>query len=525
MPQFNRALDELGKKIADLKEEINATGKEANTLSTYMRIDPTNIQLVTDKWENLRKKLDAAKELQKKYAEKEKELKKEMEGKDTKSEEYKKLKDELVSTERAADKLKKTIDDLNKRFEIGQDKAEIAKTKANQLKERFDQLEKAAQKVARAVAVVTGAIVAFAKKSLDAAENVYSLSKSYGISAENLQLYGKALENATGQANLYTQSLKAMSTGLAQAAAGRGVAYSQALRNIGLSAQQLATLSREDAYTLIFQQLQQVSNATERASAAQVLFGESGLYIAEVAGQGEEAWKNYLAQAERYGIITTEQAEKAHQLNQEFSVMKSQLQAAGVQLAVSFAPMIRALTPMIEDFAGFIENVGNSFEKMGQGGQTAVVVLVLLIMALPKIIALVQGLSTAFIGMGAGAETAAGGMATLSASGGYVLLIIGVVAAAIIALCALFGAFRKESKETADSVVDDWGKTSDALKNAGFDASTAVEQYSYENTERVVNINVDITGKGDTAISDAAASTVAILTVDEINKRLGELTK
>lgn len=525
MPKFSRAITDITKEITKLEKAMSDAGDKAAQLSAYMRYDPSNIDLVVSKWDNLRTKLAKATEAQEKYNKLAEQIRKEMQGKDEASDEYIALSKALVKAERDAKKLQRTIDDLNGRLKHNQDQAEITKAKTNQVKDKFAELEKAAQKVSRAVAVVTAAVVAFAKKSLDTAENVYSLSKSYGISAENLQLYGKALENATGQANLYTQSLKAMSTGLAQAAAGRGVAYSQALRNIGLSAQQLATLSREDAYTLIFQQLQQVANATERASAAQVLFGESGLYIAEVAGQGAEAWENYLAQAERYGIITTEQAEKAHQLNQEFSVMKSQLSAAGVQLAVSFAPMIRALTPMIEKFAGFIENVGKAFEKMGQGGQTAVVVLVLLVMALPKIIALVKGLSAAFIGMGAGAKTAAGGMATLSTSGGYVLLIIGLVAAAIIALCALFGAFRKESKETAESVAGDWAKTNETLNNAGLKASTSVEQYSYENTERVVNINVDITGKGDTAISDAAASTVAILTVDEINKRLGELTK
>ena len=284
-------------------------------------------------------------------------------------------------------------------------------------------------------------------------------------------------------------------------------------------------MSREDAYKIIFENLQQVANETERASAAQVLFGESGLYIAEVAGQGAEAWKEYLSQAERYGVITSEQAEKANKLNVEFSIMKTQMQMAGTELAVAFSPLVEAATPIVTALANAIAYLSNGLKNMGVVGQVLIVGFVLMVTLLPKIVSWWYQYAVAQITAGKSADQASKGFLKLSASAGKILLVVGLVAAAIIALAALFGAFKKESKETADSVANDWDKTSDALKNAGFDANTSVEQYAYENTERVVNITVDITGKGETAISDAAASTVAILTVDEINKRLGELTK
>lgn len=525
MPKITAAIDAIDKQITKLEKDITKAGSEANKLSTYMRIDPTNVEHVTEKWENLRKKLKSAQEAHKLYVEREKELRAELKKTEKGTDAYTKLQDELTKTQRDADKLKRTIDELNKRFEIGQDKTELARAKTAQLNEKYKELAAQTKKVARAVALATTAIVAFVKKSINAAEETYSLAKSYGVSAESIQLYGRALENATGQSDLYTKSLKAMSTGLAQVSAGRGVAYAQALKNIGLSAKDLATMSRDESFRLIFQQLQNIANETERASAAQVLFGESGLYVAQVAGQGAAAWNEYLEVAKEYGIITDEQAEKAHQVNIEYEKMKSKLQAAGVELGASFLPLIEALTPMIAKLAGGIKWVGLMFEKMGTFGQVAAVGLLIGIMLVPKAISLYLALSKSMIAAGEGAKIGATGMATFQASAAYVLAVIAVVAIAIIGLAAAFGAFKKKSQETAESVTDDWGKVAETLKNSGIDASAAVEQYSYESTEKTVNMYVEITGKGDTTISDAAASTVALLTVDQFNKQLGELTK
>ena len=518
-------LKKINKDIKDLQGTISQTSKDARELGRDMKLDPTNVELIVKKWDTLGKELQQSEALLEQYTAKEQELNKLMEENKGKPKVYADYGDQLRKTVADAEALKNKIADLNKQIQSNAKESEIAKAKILQLKDPYDKLSKATRTAARTVALVTGALTLFVKKSLDAAKNVYSLSKSFGISAENLQVYGRALEFATGQSDLYTQSLKAMSTGLAQAAAGRGVAYSQALRNIGLSAQQLATLSREDAYQIIFQQLQQVANETERASAAQVLFGESGLYIAQVAGQGAEAWAEYLDQAERYGVITSEQAEKANKLNVEFSIMKSQMEMAGTELAVSFSPLVEAATPIITALANVIAYLSNGLKNMGVVGQGLIVVFFLMVTLLPKVVSWWYQYSVAQITAGNSADKASRDFQKLGKSANKVLLVIGLVSLAIIALAALFGAFKKESKETADSVANDWGKTSDALKNAGFDANTSVEHYAYENNERVVNITVDISGKGETAISDAAASTVALLTVDEIQKRLGELTK
>ncbi len=525
MPKISKALEEIGKKITDLKNEINTTGKEANKLSTYMRLDPSNVKLVTDKWENLRKKLDAAKKLQEQYAKKEEELRKEIAKTKEGTEEYKALKDELTSTERAADKLKKTVEELNKRFELNQDKTEIAKAEAKKFADANEALQKKTEKTARTVAAVTAALVAFSTASIKAAEEVYSLSKSYGVSAENLQIYSKALEVATGQSDLYTKSLKAMSTGLAQVSAGRGVAYAQALTNIGLSAQQLSTLSREEAFKLIFEQLQNIANETERASAAQVLFGEAGLYVAQIAGQGAEAWEKYIAAAKEYGIITTEQAETAHKVNIEFSQMKSHLEAAGAELGGAFLPLIEQLTPTVKFFAQVLAQVAKGFNNIGVVGQIIIGLFVGTLLLLPKLVGWYIAWGQAQILAGKGGEKGALGVGAFTKAASKTLLVVSLISIAIIGLLALFGAFEETSKNTAASITADWENTADVLNNAGVDASAAIEQYSYESTEKTVNMYVEITGSGDTAISDDTASTVAMLTVDQFNKQLGELTK
>ena len=155
-------------------------------------------------------------------------------------------------------------------------------------------------------------------------------------------------------------------------------------------------------------------------------------------------------------------------------------------------------------------------------GSVLVPFLTVTLIALPKIIALIKAIKLLNIAKGIGTATAAfAGLNVVTAKWQLILTAVAIVVISIIALINRLTNKANEAQTSLNGLVDSYG----SLNGAGVDVQNSTENYTSYQSEKTVNIGVEVKGSGDTAVSDATASQIATLTAEEVNKALGDLIK
>lgn len=520
MPDIKGRLNELNKEIKDLETTAKKAKEEVRGLGADLQFDPTNVDLIRQRFSLLRTQLDANRKALDKYKERLAAIRAE-EEKTQDAEALKKLSKEAETAERRIESLTNAVHYLSLQTDEMREKTELAKAAQSGFNKRISEFEQLAQKGAKAAIAVVTAYSLLVKKTVESGNEIYATAEKYKTSAESLQSYNKQLELATGETDVYTNSLRTMSKGMSDIASGRGIAYEQALRNIGIRTKEWEKLSTAEQFQEIFKHLQNVTNATERNAAAQKLLGDSGLYVAQAASLSAEAWADVAEQSEKVKVLTNDQVAALHELNNTFVQIKSELGSA-------FADLVIASVPIIEMFVEFLRGVAvPTLKAIGnvlgsEIGKVLVPLLTVTLVALPKIIALIKAIKLLNIAKGISSTAAA--FAGLNVATARWQLILTAVAVVVIGLITLINKLKGKADEAQNSLNNLVGSY-DALSGAGVDVENSTESYTSTQTEKTVNIDVKVSGSGDTAISDATASQIATLTAEEVNKALGDLIK
>lgn len=514
-------LGDISKEIANLKNEADAAKKELQQVSNTLQFDPTNVDAIRQKFSLLRSQLDTNRKSLEQYEARLSRLREYQEEYRDDEASLKRIGKEIETTERKIVSLTNSIDYLNKQTDEMREKTELASAAQSRMNKQMEQYEQVAQKAAKIALAVVVAYAALVNKTVESGNEIYATAQKYDTTAESLQRYNKQLEIATGEQNVYSESLRTMSRGMADIASGRGIAYEQALRNIGISTKEWMQLSRAEQYRAIFNGLRNVTDATQRAAAAQKLLGDSGLYVSQAASLSAEEWAKVNSESKKFAILTDDQVNSLHNLNVQIEILKAQFGATFADLVIASAPLIEAFIDFLRDVAiPVLRTIGN---VLSTGiGRFVTGALVTMLIALPKIIALIKAIKLLNIAKGISTTAAAfAGLNVVTAKWQIILLAVSAVILGIIALIAKLKGSANEAQGSLDKMTSSY----DSLSGAGVDIKNSAENYTSYQSEKTVNIGVEISGKGDTALSDAAASQVAMLTAEEVNKSLGELIK
>nr|DAH66813.1 MAG TPA: tail tape measure [Caudoviricetes sp.] len=520
MPDIKGRLNEIDKEIRDLESTAKAAKTEVRDLGTALQFDPTNVDTIRERFSQMRIQLDANRKTLDKYNQRLAEIRKAQQGM-TDTEGLRKLDAEAEKTERRIDSLSRSIEYLTLQTDQMREKTTLATAAQSNMNKRMAEFEQIAQKTARVALLVVTAYAALVTKTVESGNEIYATAKKYNTTAESLQTYNKQLEIATGETDVYTNSLKTMSKGMADIASGRGIAYEQALRNIGIRTKEWTQLSTAKQFQAIFEGLSKVTDATQRNAAAQKLLGDSGLYVAQAASLSAEAWADVTEESNNIKKLTDEQVEALHDLNTEFVRIKAELGATFADLVVKSVPIIEAFVNFLNDVAVPVLNaIGNILKS--KIGSVLVPFLTVTLIALPKIIALIKAIKLLNIAKGISTATAAfAGLNVVTAKWQLILTAVAIVVISIIALINRLTNKANEAQTSLNGLVDSYG----SLNGAGVDVQNSTENYTSYQSEKTVNIGVEVKGSGDTAVSDATASQIATLTAEEVNKALGDLIK
>lgn len=148
-----------------------------------------------------------------------------------------------------------------------------------------------------AVAMTTG-IVNGAKDVAQYGDNVDKMSQKIGISAQAYQQWDYVMQRAGTSIDLMKQGMKTLSTQAAN--------NSEAFQKLGISEEEVATLSQEDLFGRVIEGLSGMEEGSERTALASQLLGRAGADLGPLLNEGTEAIEEQKQMALDYGMVMSD---------------------------------------------------------------------------------------------------------------------------------------------------------------------------------------------------------------------------
>lgn len=527
MPSIKDDIKKITSQVVELNKEAKEAAQSTKSIGNNLKFDSNNIELIQGRFASLRNELEIN---NKKLAEMQQaqfDLEWMKRDKPYKNDEKaliainKQIEDYRVKIQYAIDKQK----ELAKATEETAEQQALVKAVTEQVNERFAETEQMAERISRATVKLIAMLSKVVTSSVDTARDVYAMSRSFNSSAEDVQIWNKALYLATGTQDIFNDSMKTMIQGMSQISAGRGIAYNNVLKDIGVNYAQIASLDPTEQFEKMVEGLAGVENYSMRASYAQQLFGEKGVLLAGALDGGAESIERFKEQAKEFGIISDENTQRLVETGIELEKAKSQLGVAGAELTISLVPAIEILTELLKVANPIITSIASGIKATGGAGAGLTLALLGLAIVLPKIIAYLKTIRTQSIL----ASVAIGDVAKATqlakvGMGGWIGVIVGVVGALGLIIGAISSA-KKQNDELNKSLNDTVNEVQGIMGGNAKDFTTTTETMATKATTYDMTINATIHGEGDTPISDENAVLTAQYVADEINKGFGDLIK
>lgn len=174
------------------------------------------------------------------------------------------------------------------------------------VKNNVEGLNKSFDRVGKTIGIFKAALVGtfafqFLKGASEAAEKINDLSTRLGISAEVLSQYQLVANNTGVELNDIAEAMKRLARSSIEAAE-KGGASAEALKYLGINAQQFAALTLDDKFAVLATAINQVEDPSKRVSLAMELMGRSGDRMLQVMAGGGAALQEMQQRADELGI-------------------------------------------------------------------------------------------------------------------------------------------------------------------------------------------------------------------------------
>lgn len=347
----------LEQALKGVNKEINATQKELNSVNKLLKLDPNNVTLLKQKQELLTDaigktttKLDALKQAQKKLDD---EVAK---GNPVNQAEYRKLEREIESTKITLSQLNEEAKQTHPRFEkVKEVLSNVGNVAGGVLKAGLDLTIEGIKVMATACTTAVTSVGALAVKAGQLADDLNTLSKTTGLSTEQLQKFQYASELIDVDMNTLTGALKKTTTAMASAQTGSGK-YAEAFKKLGVSVTDANGNLRDnnDVFEESIRALGKVANETERDALAMELFGKSATELNPLIEGGIDDLQMMGQKAEELGLILSQEAlDGANAFNDQLDILKANgqktFQVIGTEIANQLTPAMEELNTYTEE--------------------------------------------------------------------------------------------------------------------------------------------------------------------------------
>ena len=204
-------------------------------------------------------------------------------------------------------------------------------------------------------AIAGGGLLAFAKSSIDAADNLNDLSQKIGVSVETLAGYKLAAEQSGTSLEGMGNAARFLNKNIAE--------QDPLLKKLGISAGDAngALVQLADVFAAM-------PDGAQKTAIAMRLMGKSGADMIPLLNGGSGALKEMLDQGQKLYPITAEMARAADQFNDQLAVFKVQAEGAGVSIASKLLPGMNSALVAFSESTKEIGAMNAALVGLGQLG-------------------------------------------------------------------------------------------------------------------------------------------------------------
>lgn len=220
---------------------------------------------------------------------------------------------------------------------------------------------------ATATAAATGALVSGASELAQYGDNIDKMSQKVGLSAEAYQEWDYILKISGTEMSNMTTGLKTLTNKLDDARNGSEGAQ-EMFAKLGLSMEDLESMSREDLFAATISGFQQMEDSTERAALANDLFGKSGQELAPLFNTSIEDTAALRDQVHQLGGVLSDEA-VAESAAFEDNLTALQTGLAGMKNSI-LQQALPGINQLMTGFTGLITGQEGASEAIGHGFET-----------------------------------------------------------------------------------------------------------------------------------------------------------
>ena len=354
--EFRGDTTKLDKALRQINNETRNLDKELKQVDKALKFNPTSVelwrqkqQLLTQKLDQTRDKLDLLKKAQADMDAK---------GVDKNSEEYRKLQREIIETE---SKVKTFEGQLKK---VGNVNLRAASEQVKDMGNKLTSAGQAMQGLSMAAGAVVASLGALSYKAGQNADDLNTMSKVYSIGTADLQKYAVAADLVDVSVEDIAKSHVKLEKSMYSAQNGSS-SMQEAFDKLGVSITNSdgSLKTSDQVWQESIAALGQMSNETERDAIAMQLMGKSAANLNPLIEDQGETYKNLTDTLAEYDLdfVDQETLDKANQFNDSLDTMKAigsvALSTVGSQLAATLAPALEKVVDLVGKFASWLSNL------------------------------------------------------------------------------------------------------------------------------------------------------------------------
>ena len=201
------------------------------------------------------------------------------------------------------------------------------------------------------------------KETTEYGDQVDKMSQRVGLSAEAYQKWDYVLNIAGTEMSNMRIGLKTMTNQLEKAKNG-GKDAQENFKKLGVSMEELKTLTREQAFEKVIKGFQGMEDSTSRAALANKIFGRSGQELTPLFNQSAESTDKLLKNTEKYGMVMSDKAVKASaDFKDSLTTLQGTITGLKNKMTAEFLPSAKLVTDgLAKMFAGDYKQGSKDFE-------------------------------------------------------------------------------------------------------------------------------------------------------------------
>lgn len=218
--------------------------------------------------------------------------------------------------------------------------------------------------VTAATAGTTKALISGVTSVSEYGDEVDKTSQKLGLSAESYQKWDYVMKLAGTEMSSMTTGLKTMTNQLDDAKNGSADAQAR-FEKLGLSLDDLNSMSREEAFEAVIKGFQGMEDSTERAALANDIFGKSGQNLTPLFNQTAEQTAEQIALSEKYGMIMSDDMVKASARYQD-ALTTAQGAMTGLKNQM-LGELLPGFADVVEGFSAVVTGTEGGSEQIKSG--------------------------------------------------------------------------------------------------------------------------------------------------------------